>query len=166
MEKSVEYDALFYERTLVVDLNFSIIVWTSSVVVFIFLSRLMLNFQRKYVEKKMKEEGFDFISDENEKEYLSESEVLEEEIGSVEYDIFKNPMTGKIQKITRDIPFSGYKKCSSCSTKAGKLISDEIISHATYSSSGSGIKTYECLFCHEIEKVRYTIPKKTRSSSG
>ena len=138
----------------------------SPAVVFIFLARLMLSLQRKYVEKKMEEEGFDFISDENEKEYLSESEVLEEEIGSVEYDIYKNPMIGKIQKITRDIPFSGYVKCSSCSTKAGKLISDEVISHATYSSSGSGIRTYECLFCHEIEKVRYTIPKKTRSSSG
>lgn len=136
------------------------------VVVFIYIARQVLNLQRKYVEKRMKEEGFDFISDENEKEYLSEGEVLEEEIGSVEYDIFKNPMTGKIQKITRDIPFSGYVKCSSCSTKAGKLISDEVISHATYSSSGSGVKTYECLFCHEIEKVRYTIPKKTRSSSG
>ncbi|MEE3078801.1 MAG: hypothetical protein VX341_05645 [Bdellovibrionota bacterium] len=41
-----------------------------------------------------------------------------------------------------------------------------MISHATYSSSGSRVKTYECLFCHEIEKIRYEIPKKTRSSSG
>lgn len=54
-------------------------------------------------------------------------------------------------------------KCPKCGKHKLKQIDDKVITAATYSRMGTGVKTYVCSHCgHRMERP-YTIPKKTRT---
>lgn len=135
-------------------------------VVALFITKKIITYQRKKLEVTMQKQGFNFLSEEDELRHLNENEELEEKIGSKEYDIFENPLTGKFHKTSRDIPFSGYDICTQCGTKAYKLLHDKILQDSTYSAVGKGKKTYECKFCSYKHEEEYMIQMKSSSSSS
>ena len=97
--------------------------------------------------------------------YLKPNQVYEENKLTVDYDVWKT-LNADEQKIFRYEQFSAFEACPSCTTVAYKLTSDDTIEAATYESSGEGEKTYTCGYCHHVKRVRYTIPRKQRSSSS
>jgi uncharacterized protein len=105
------------------------------------------------------------LSEEADDAYLKANQVYEEGKATVDYDVWK-AMDAEEQKIFRYELFSKYEACPACETVAYKLTSDHTIEAATYESSGEGEKTYTCGYCHHVKKVRYTIPRKQRSSSS
>jgi uncharacterized protein len=97
--------------------------------------------------------------------YLNQSQILEEKLKSVDYDVWVD--TGSEAKVEgyRN-SLSKYDTCESCNYVTKYLKSDVTIVSATYDFSGEGLKTYSCKNCHHESQKRYTIPRKTRSSSS
>lgn len=56
-------------------------------------------------------------------------------------------------------------KCPNC-TKKGNTCKNEVVTHATYASAGSGIHHYTCSHCGHKWDVPYTIAKLTPPSSS
>jgi uncharacterized protein len=97
--------------------------------------------------------------------YLNPSQILEEQLKSVDYDVWLD--TGTESKVEGYRNFlSKYDNCERCNYVTKYLKSDVTIIPATYDSSGEGLKTYSCKNCHHEYQKTYTIPRKTRSSSS
>lgn len=105
------------------------------------------------------------LNEEADDAYLKPNQVYEEEMSSVDYDVWQAEHADE-QQIFRYELFSKYETCPKCDTVAYHLIADRTIYAATYDSSGEGEKTYQCGYCHYEKKTRYTIPRKQRSSSS
>jgi uncharacterized protein len=106
------------------------------------------------------------LDEKKEDEFLKKSQVLEESIKSVDYDVWFCPSCESHYALGYNSKFSKYRACSYCGTKASFLESDITKEAATYQSSGTGEKTYKCMYCKKTNTEEYTIPRLTRSSSS
>lgn len=98
--------------------------------------------------------------------YLSSSQLKEEQLHSVDYDVWHCHNCGN-QKILNYVNyFSKYQECPYCKTHAYYHSKTVTLVSPTYSSTGSGEKIFDCLQCHHQDKKHFTIPMLTRSSSG
>jgi len=97
---------------------------------------------------------------------LSKAKVFEEELGSVDYDVWTCDGCGTYFELMYVNRFSKYKHCPKCKTKAQYLKSNRTIKAPTTSSSGKGEKTHECKFCNHQVVTTYTIAKLSDSSSS
>ena len=105
----------------------------------------------------------DEVSDDK---HLTKSQLLEENLKSIDYDVWHCNSCSANQILSYKSYFSKYSDCSKCSTKAYYLESNVTLVSATYSSSGTGQKTYSCKFCKHVVRNTYTIPMKVKSSSS
>ena len=62
--------------------------------------------------------------------------------------------------------FSKYSACSKCKYKTYFKVYDKVITQPTYSSTGTGEKSYKCTNCGHSKVYTYTIAKKTKTSSS
>lgn len=98
--------------------------------------------------------------------HLSDKEKLEEEIQSVDYDIFKCSGCDAVKKYFYPNKWSRYTVCKKCNTKTFYLLSDTVVIEPTYSSSGSGERKYLCRYCKHTKNDTYSIAKLVESSSS
>ncbi|MGQ9631317.1 MAG: TPM domain-containing protein [bacterium] len=105
------------------------------------------------------------LSEEEEDEYLNKVQELEEKIESVDYDVWYCSQCNNtlIEKYVSW--FSSYERCPKCEGHTLKVEYREIKS-PTYTSTGTGERTENCLNCYYRKSERYTIPKLERSSSS
>lgn len=98
------------------------------------------------------------LSEEEDNNYLSHSQNLEEQINSVDYDVWLCPKCGA----TEIFPFpelnTGYTDCPVCHTKAMHLLYDTVERKATPTRKGKGVKIYECKHCSHRILRPYEIP--------
>ncbi len=99
-------------------------------------------------------------------QYLKGTQLLEENLKSIDYDVWLCRDCGEKEVNSYVNSFSKYSECIQCGVKAYYLFSDRTLVSATYSSSGTGCKTYKCKSCMHEKETRYTIPMKERSSSS
>ncbi|MFV0538507.1 MAG: TPM domain-containing protein [Dysgonomonas sp.] len=107
-------------------------------------------------------ERLDEIADDK---YLPPSKVKEESLKSVDYDVWLCPSCNNVEVLTYP-QRSRYSQCPSCKTIAYHMISDRVLSRATTSRSGVGVRDYRCEFCEKGRSVKYAIPRIQASSSG
>jgi uncharacterized protein len=105
----------------------------------------------------------------NEKEddqYLGEKERFEEQLNSVDYDVWLCTSC----QATREWAYLSrrrkYEPCPSCKTIAKYRKSRRTVKSATYSSSGKGEEIHECKFCKQTFVTAFTIPKLVMSTSS
>ena len=98
--------------------------------------------------------------------YLSTGQITEENVKSVDYDVWISEEKGDVLILRYSSWFSGYSTCSRCKHKTWHLEYDRTITSATYSSSGVGEKKKACAHCKHSKITRYTIPKLQKSSSS
>lgn len=98
--------------------------------------------------------------------HLSKSQLLEEQLRSIDYDVWYCQSCTSKQVLSYKNIFSKYSECGSCGTRAYYLHSDITLVSATYDSTGTGQKTYKCKYCGKSHTETYTIPMKERSSSS
>ena len=99
-------------------------------------------------------------------QFLTEGQVTEEEIGSVDYDVWVTEDHDDTLILRYAARFSKYTKCPECRYITYFLSRTRIVRHATYSSTGKKEVIHQCKHCN-YRKVSYkTIPRKTRSSSS
>ncbi len=106
------------------------------------------------------------LSESEDDQYLEKGQVTEEQVKSVDYDVWVSDEPDDILILSYKSWFSKYNSCSACGYKTWYLVYDKTIRSATYSSSGMGEKKKACAHCNHQDITRYTIPQKVRSSSG
>jgi uncharacterized protein len=106
------------------------------------------------------------LDEKSDDEFLKKNQVFEEELKSVDYDVWQCPSCKSVEHYRFVNRFSKYDHCTACGTKALFLESDRTIESATTSSTGTGEKTYRCKFCHNKTVTTYTIPMKSESSDS
>lgn len=106
------------------------------------------------------------LEENEEDDFLTKVQIAKEKIGSYDFDVWISEDMEEFVIIPYKKWFMHVSKCPKCKERTYQMISNQIISSATYSSSGSGIKTYKCHACNHKKTRRYTIPRKTRSTSS
>lgn len=98
--------------------------------------------------------------------YLEKGQITEEDLQSVDYDVWITDNADDILILRYEKWFSKYKPCPECGFKAYYQSHSETIRPATYTSSGTRQLTFSCKNCNYTHRKMETIPMKTRSSSS
>jgi uncharacterized protein len=99
-------------------------------------------------------------------EYLKKNQVFEEQLKSVDYDVWlcsNCQHTSTYNFVSRS---TKYSACPKCKTMALYTKSTRTVVSATYESTGTGEKVEECKFCKKQVVSSYSIPMLTRSSNS
>ena len=134
--------------------------------IYIFLNRRLK--QLRYHPRFSRETGepLRLLSEEEEDEYLEAGQITEEEIGSVDYDVWANEAGNDLLILRYKKRFTQYGACPQCNYQTFYHAHTHTIAPATYTSSGKQKVVYECKNCHHQKVDFKVIPRKTRSSSG
>lgn len=100
----------------------------------------------------------------NDLKYLNKSQKTEENIHSVDYDVWHCNNCGHNEVLGFDKPNSPYTVCPHCHARAYKFENDKILQRATPLSRGKGEKIYKCMNCKMQDAVPYIIPMIILSS--
>ena len=96
------------------------------------------------------------LSEVEEDSYLDEGMQAEENVFSIDYDVWKDPETGyvKIEK------YSGHLhaiQCPECNYQTFKIVKEEIIKHPAADEEGELMKHYQCGYCGYKAKKNVTL---------
>jgi len=97
---------------------------------------------------------------------LKENQLLEEQIKSVDYDVWLCKACHAHKALAYYTKDSKYSACSNCGTKAYYMKSDIVKVAATYEHAGEGEKSYQCMYCKKEQVDIYAIAQLTSSSTG
>ena len=96
--------------------------------------------------------------------HLSSGEKVEEQVGSVDYDIWAC-QCGQTLKLRYGTLFTSYGKCKSCQARTLKVTTTTLVS-ATTSSEGRARVDERCAHCAFSRTYERSIPRVQRSSSS
>ena len=136
------------------------------ILVYIFLSRRMKALRTAPRYSRETGSPMHLLDEKGDDEFLNDGQIMEEQLGSVDYDVWKPEDDSDLLILRYDNRYSKYKKCPSCKFKAYYHARTQIVRHATYSSSGKKRLVWECKNCRYEKETFKIIPKKTRSSSS
>ena len=106
--------------------------------------------------KKMK-----LLSEEEEDAYLDEGMQAEENVFSVDYDVWIDESSG----YTHIEKYKGHLnalKCDRCGFQTLKLNKEEILSQPTETTDGEILKEYTCTYCNRIKRKNVILSKKIK----
>lgn len=106
------------------------------------------------------------LSESEDNEFLEKGQVSEEKVRSVDYDVWISEEEGDILIQSYKRWFSKYNACPKCKYKTYYKVYDKVIRQPTYTSTGTGEKSYKCTNCGHAKVYTYTIAKKTKTSSS
>lgn len=106
------------------------------------------------------------LNEEDDNAYLSASQDFEEQLKTVDYDVWKCPKCHAMERYPYRENQLKYSECPSCHTVAMCLTGVREIRPATTRSYGEGEKIYECKFCHNQNRRRYRIEKKVDEAAA
>lgn len=104
------------------------------------------------------------LSEKEEDAYLKLQQQFEEELQSVDYDVFVCDTCKNEAFFTLDKP-SAYSNCPKCNTKAFILKDKRTIIAPSYINSGTERTTYHCKFCGFENHTNRTLPRLTRTNN-
>ncbi len=98
--------------------------------------------------------------------FLSDGQLTEEEIGSIDYDVWVTEDQDDVMILRYTSSWSRYKKCPKCTFKTYYHDRSRVVKSATYTSTGKKEVIYKCKNCQYRDVSMRTIPRKTRSSTS
>ena len=96
---------------------------------------------------------------------LTSEEVLEENLKSIDYDVWICGQCPERIIVPRRKWFSSYRDCPKCKRRTLKVTTKTAVA-ATYSSTGTAIETRRCKNCDYSATKTIILPMLTRSSSS
>lgn len=106
------------------------------------------------------------MSEKTDDGFLNAFQLKEEQLRSVDYDVWIDELTNQVKLYRFQNFYSKYKPCPNCNTIAYLMTKNETLVSPTYDSGGTGQKTFTCKACNHITTSTYAIAKLTRSSSS
>lgn len=104
------------------------------------------------------------LSEEEEDVHLDEGMQAEENVFSIDYDVWVDEHTGEVQ-IEKYLGYLEALECGSCGFRTLKLNKEEILKSATEKEEGKLLKHYKCTYCQSVRTTPYTIAKILKSSN-
>jgi len=98
------------------------------------------------------------LSEEEEDVHLDEGMQAEENVFSVDYDVWVDQESGEV-KIEKYPGQLEALKCGTCKFQTLRLISEEILEQATNETEGALLKHYQCSYCKSTRTTQITIAK-------
>jgi uncharacterized protein len=98
-------------------------------------------------------------------DHLSKGELAEEQVGSVDYDVWRCPSCGHHLTLRYPKWLSGYAECPQCHNRTLQSTT-ETTEAATTSHSGRARVTETCGFCSYTHAFTKTLPQLSESSSS
>jgi uncharacterized protein len=105
------------------------------------------------------------LSEQSDNAHLDAPSVLEEQLGSVDYDVWTCARCDATKVVPHRRLFSGYQTCPKCERRTLKRTSRQVVA-PTYTSTGTREVTESCRNCGHSGRRTETIPMLVRSSSG
>ncbi|MDR0829176.1 MAG: TPM domain-containing protein [Prevotellaceae bacterium] len=105
------------------------------------------------------------LSEEEDNRYLSAPESAEDELQSVDADVFLCDSCHRKTVFRYENKSSKYKDCPHCGTKALYFVEKNTIRPATYISGGLEKETYSCKYCRRTVIKNITSPRLQRSAA-
>lgn len=99
------------------------------------------------------------VDEDNDNNYLTQSQDAEERLDSVDYDVWLCPECGETDVIPYVNPARNYVECPHCSARACTLVSKRTVVPPTTRRDGTGVEEYACLNCRHRWQKPYTIAK-------
>ncbi|MGM9834026.1 MAG: TPM domain-containing protein [Candidatus Limisoma sp.] len=100
------------------------------------------------------------LNEQEDNKYLNAAQNVEEQLNSVDYDVWLCPQCGEVDILPYVNNKSLYKECPQCHARALQLVSNRVIKQATTRATGKGVKTYACKGCGHRYEQPYTIPRR------
>jgi uncharacterized protein len=107
----------------------------------------------------------ELLNEQTDDEFLSDVQKLEEQLGSVDYDVWMCPSCLKKDVDQYVKAFSSLSKCPKCSNHTLKVVTT-VITAATRNSSGMSRENRDCVYCKFSDVRNKTIPRITSSSGS
>ena len=129
------------------------------VLAFLLLRLLMKRARRSRTLCPNCEHPMRLIDEVHDNDYLTPAQDREENIGSVDYDVWHCDECGEnliLPYINHSAP---YSVCPNCGSRAEVEEPNTVLAQPTASRAGVGRKTYHCKNCNKHRAVRYEIPK-------
>jgi len=126
---------------------------------------MMFKVRRKPIKCTECDGTMHILSEKKEDAHLKLAQQFEEQLHSVDYDVFVCDSCKNEAIFTLDKP-SIYKECPKCGTKAFILKEKRTIVAPTYISTGTVRTTYHCKFCGYEEHHNDKTPRLQRNSGA
>jgi len=101
------------------------------------------------------------LDDKAEDKFLREGQIKEEEVGSVDYDVWHCEGCGEIEQFIFENKATAYTACPSCSNKTERSTGSRTLKRATEYSEGLSEVSYLCVYCNKKRKQQVTLPRIT-----
>lgn len=101
------------------------------------------------------------LSEEEEDAYLDEGMQAEENLFSMDYDVWKDEVTGYI-KIEKYAGHLHALRCPECNYQTFKVVKEEILKVPTTTEEGELLKHYQCGYCGYKAKKAVTLKASTK----
>lgn len=99
--------------------------------------------------------------------YLTDYQKIEEQLGSVDYDVWRNDTHGSTEAIGyENLTDTVHQHCNTCGSKAMSLATNRIVTEATTEREGRGINDYACKACGHHREVTYLIALVRQTASS
>lgn len=99
------------------------------------------------------------LDEKSDNAYLTPAQDAEEQIGSVDYDVWLCPNCREVDVVPFINQAKNYETCPRCGARALQLVADRHIQMPTYRTMGIGEKVYHCRNCGFDDHRRYDIPR-------
>lgn len=106
------------------------------------------------------------LTEEEENEYMKKGQIVEEELGVVDYDVWATEDMEDIMVLPYARRMSGYSRCPKCNFQTYHHIHTNTLRNATRYNSGEKEQIHECENCHYMNRRIIIIPRITESSSS
>jgi uncharacterized protein len=101
------------------------------------------------------------LDEEKDDAHLAEQERMEEQIGSVDYDVWACPSCAQTLKLRHDRIGSGYSQCPDCGAKTVSETSNTLV-QATYDHGGQVRVDERCVHCSYHSSSTHSTPQLYR----
>ncbi len=105
-------------------------------------------------------------SEEADNAFLKRGQIVEEELKSVDYDVWVTNNEEDVLVLSYKKPFTKYSTCPKCNYKTYHRAHSKVVRSATRASTGLRVEIYKCKNCDYSTTRNITIPKITSSSSS
>ena len=105
------------------------------------------------------------LSEQADDAHLTAGQKKEEQLASVDYDVWWCATCRDVLVLSYQAWFSGYSKCAKCGQVTAKSHSQTLVS-ATYDHGGTVEVTETCQFCNHVRSYQRHTARLTRTSSS
>lgn len=130
------------------------------------LGSLLQRLRNQTRYSKLNGEPMRKLTEEEEDDFLKKGQIMEEQLGSVDYDVWVTEDLEDVMILPYAKRTSKYTKCPKCQFRTYHHLHTNTLRHATEYSTGLKERIHECENCNYINRKTIVIPRISRSSGG